>query len=796
MVISMDWLKEYIDLPGDAAFIAERLTRIGIEVERIVTLGGGFEGVVVGEIQALQRHPELERLWVARIATGNGQPHQVVTGAENISVGDRVPMAPVGARLADGRRLEMKAFKGVRSEGMICSARELGLGEEASGILVLDRQAPLGADLSQLYPRDTLLECEVPAARPDCLSHVGIARELAAATERTVRLPEMTLDPAAVGPPITGVPVDILDASLCRRYIARVVRNVRVGPSPQWLQRRLRAVGLRPINNVVDATNFVLMELGQPLHAFDLDRLSGPRIEVRPAPRGQLRTLDGEERPLLAGMLVIADAERPVALAGVIGGVDTAVTEATRNVLLESATFEGPNIRATSRVLGLRTEASIRFEKQLSPALAHAGAERACRLLQQVTGGEVGEGSVDAYPRPFVPRAVVLEEARLHRILGSEVTLGEGGEILKRLEFTVRLDAHRLEAEAPAVRLDINIPEDLVEEIGRIRGYDRIRGTLPGRRTPVRDFYVAQDFEEQVKAFLTGAGFDEVMTYPFTARRATLDIGIPGHRQRMLEIVKPVSADWDALRTSLLPGLLRTAVLNARVDVLDLSIFEVSRVFWPREEAGKQPEEPSLLALVETVPAGDGGSSKAALRHLKGVLERLRFDLARQAITFEAAACPGFHPARCALVREGQETLGVMGEVSPEVLERAGLSGRAVAAEVELRRFAGDATAQPQAVPVSRFPAVVRDLAVIVAATTPSADLTQVMRQGGGYTLTEVQVLDEYEGPQVGSGRKSLHFRLTFQARDRTLTHEEVRAALTQIDARLKARGGEIRGTI
>ncbi len=797
MMVSLDWLKEYVTLPGDAEMIAARLTAIGLEVERIVPLGGGFEGVIVGEVQALERHPRADHLWVARIHTGRGAVHQVVTGADNLAVGNRVPMAPVGARLADGTRMTTKTLRGVASHGMICSAKELALGEEAAGILILDPQAPIGADLKELYPADILLDCAVSTARPDCLSHLGVARELAAATDRGVTAPPAMLHPEQTGGSLGPVRAEIEEPALCRRYIARVIRDVRIGPSPAWLQRRLRAVGLRPVNNVVDVTNFVLMEIGQPLHAFDLDRLAEQRIIVRRARPGEgLRTLDGVERALNRDMLVIADAVQAVALAGVVGGSETAVTDATRRVLLESATFEGPNIRATSRALPLRTEASIRFEKQLSPALALAGAERACRLLQEVAGGIVVAERVDAYPRPHVPPTVSLEGARLHRLLGTGVSLAEGGRILERLGFQVRVEADRLDAIPPAVRLDVNIPEDLVEEIGRIRGYEHLRGTLPGRRILLRDLFTDQNLDERAREVLVGAGFDEAVSYAFASRRRTPPIGIPGRPERMLEIVNPLSADWDALRTSLLPGLLRTAAANARVDVTPVRIFEISRAFWPRAQAGKQPDEPLLLAILDSEMGQDAEHAKGILRQTKGVIERLRVELARRPVTFEPRVCPGFHPGRCAVLREGDRVLGVVGEVHPDLVQAQDLPGRAVAAEIDLLAFAGGGTAQPEVQPLPRFPAVVRDLAVTVPRQALSRDLVQVMRNAGGYTLTEIQILDEYEGPQAGAGRKSLQFRLTFQAPDRTLTNEEVNATLEGIARRLEADGAEIRGTI
>jgi phenylalanyl-tRNA synthetase beta chain len=795
MIVSLDWLKEYLDLPGDAAFIAERLTAIGVEVEHIVALGGDFEGVVVGEIEALERHPNADQLWVARVHTGEGRRHQVVTGAANVAVGDHVPVAPIGARLADGTVMKARMLRGRESQGMICSTAELRLGTDASGIMILDRQAPVGADLKSLYPPDTLLECEISPGRPDCQSHLGIARELAAATGRSLRLPETAVDSKNTRAAGAGVPV-ILVPDLCRRYIARVIRNVQVAPSPPWLQRRLRAVGVRPINNVVDVTNFVMLEVGQPLHAFDLDRLQGPRIEVRPARAGErLKTLDEQDRALQVSMLVIADAGHPVALAGVIGGLDTAVQNETKNLLLESATFEGANIRATSKALALRTEASIRFEKQLSPTLAEMGADRAARLLQEVGGGTVEE-AVDQYPRPFTPPAVKLDVRRLHRMLGPDVTLEESRQILERLEFTVKVIAGGLEAHGPPFRLDVNVPEDLVEEIGRMRGWERMHRTLPGRRTPLRDLFVPQDLEERIRALLVGAGLDEVLTYAFTSRTRTPAIGLPGRPRRVLEIVKPVTSDWDALRTSLLPGLLKTAEANQRVGLAEFRIFEIGHAFWPVRDVGQQPDEPLLLACLETVPTPDPLAAKVALRRLKGVLERLRWELTRRPLTFEPAVVEGFHPGRCALLRDGQEVLGVLGEVHPDLVRAQGLAGRAVTAEVRVPEFSQAGRGLAHAQPLPRFPAVERDLAVFVPNQTLSADLVQVMQKSGGYTLADVQIVDEYEGPQAGEGRKSLAFRLIFQAPDRTLTSEEVNAALGRIAGQLKAGGAEIRGTI
>jgi phenylalanyl-tRNA synthetase beta chain len=445
--------------------------------------------------------------------------------------------------------------------------------------------------------------------------------------------------------------------------------------------------------------------------------------------------------------------------------------------------------------LGKRTEASIRFEKQLSPALAELGADRAARLLHEVGGGTVEE-AVDQYPRPFTPPAVNLEATRLHRMLGPDVTLEEGRQILERLGFKAKVADDRLQAHGPPFRLDVNIPEDLVEEIGRMRGWERMHRTLPGRRTPVRDLFVPQDLEERIRALLVGAGLDEVLTYAFTSQTRAPAIGLPGRPKRVLEIVKPVTSDWDALRTSLLPGLLATAEGNHRVGLAELRIFEIGHAFWPVHDVGKQPDEPLLLACLETISTSDPPSAKAALRRLKGVLERLRWELTRRPLTFEPAVVEGFHPGRCALLRDGQEVLGVLGEVHPDLARVLGLAGRAVAAEVRVPEFSQGGRGLPRAQPLPRFPAVERDLAVFVPNQTLSADLVQVMRKSGGYTLTDVQTVDEYGGPQAGEGRKSLAFRLIFQAPDRTLTSEEVNAALGRIAGELTAGGAEIRGTI
>jgi phenylalanyl-tRNA synthetase beta chain len=783
VLFSLSWLRDYVDLP-EVSQVAERLTRAGSEVERIREQRVDFEGVIVVRVEELRPHPNANKLQLARVFTGKGQL-EVVTGATNLSRGDLVPLATNGARLGD-RRIGSQSFRGVRSEGMLCSAIELGLGDDAAGILILDRGLSPGEDLAKLFPADTILEIEIKSNRPDLLCHLGLARELSALFEEPLHPPAT----AATAGSVAKVDlVSLQAAGACRRFVARALNGVRVGTSPAWMQARLRATGVRPISNVVDITNYVMLELGQPMHAFDRSRLAGGSLLVRPARDGEsLACLDGRTRTLGPLDIVVADGEKAQALAGVIGGSESAVSEGTTEIILEAATWDPRRVRASSHRLGLRTEASSRFEKGLSPALGPPAIERAAALIAEFAGGVAAETN-DIYEQPLKPVEIELPSARIERVLGVEVPIQEAARILERLAFKVQNRDEGLRATPPEFRLDCVIPEDLVEEVGRIYGYDRVPSTLPGRRVEVRDLYQRLDADERARDVLVGAGFDEAVTNSLVSSSLTLDLRLPAAAPAVVRLENPMAENRDALRGSLLPGLLEALALNSRQDQPSARLFELGSVFWA---AGEKVDEPRALGIVAHVPGG-AEASLTALRELQQVLQLLRERLAFATTEFEPASPPGFHPGRTATVVAAGTSAGLIGEVHPKVLSAVGLSGRVVAAEVLFDHFIDSARKDPRAHPLPRFPGIRRDITVVVHGHLGAAELMQVMRRLGGYTLREIYMLNEYRGAQLGEDARSLSFRLHYQADDRTLTNEEVAASHQRILEGLKQINAEVR---
>jgi len=784
VLYSLSWLKDYVDLP-ELSLVVERLTRAGSEVERVLERQVDFEGVVVALVEELRPHPNADKLQLARVSTGK-EKLEVVTGATNLSVGDLVPLASTGARLKD-RRIGSQTFRGVRSEGMLCSAIELGVGQDADGILILDRGAVPGEDLRALFPADTILEVEIKSNRPDLLCHVGLARELSALFQQPLRAPA-TRPPA--GKDEGGNLVRLEGVGVCRRFVAQALRSVRVGTSPAWMQARLRSVGVRPISNVVDITNYVMLELGQPLHAFDRKRLAGGSLLVRMARDGEsLACLDGRTRTLGPLDVVVADGEKAQALAGVIGGSESAVEPGTTDIILEAATWDPRRVRASSRRHGLRTEASSRFEKGLSPALSRPAIERAAALIAELAGGVPAE-LTDLYEQRLVQVDIDLPAARVERVLGVTIPVEEAAKILEGLAFRVRGRDDGLSATPPEFRLDCVIPEDLVEEVGRIYGYDRIPSTLPGRRIEVRDLYQRLEADERAREVLVGKGFDEAVANSLVSSAGSLELRMPAAPEGLVRLENPMAENRDAMRASLLPGLLEALSLNSRQDQPSARLFELGSIFWT---AGEKLEELRALGIVAHVAGGGAENSLTALRELQQTLRLVRERLAFSATEFEPTAAPGLHPGRAAAVLAQGASVGLAGEVHPSVLAKLGLGGRAVAAEVLFDRFIASDQGDPRAHPLPRFPGIQRDLTIVVRDHLGAAELMQVIWRLGGYTLREISMIDEYRGAQLGKDARSLSFRLRYQADDRTLTNEEVSASHQRITDGLKQINAEVR---
>jgi len=787
MKVSYEWLADFVDLdgvtPNDAAAV---LTRLGLEVENLTVVD--LSQIIVGKVLEQIPHPKSRNpLWVHQVDLGD-HVEQIIAGAPNAIPGSLVPVAMPGVTVPNGKLVKDMNIAGYKARGMLCSAEELLLGDDHSGILILDSGKP-GDSLESVIPSLVTMDIEVTSNRPDCMGHLGVARELAAGLDRPMKVDFMPAFTGTANPPGRDlVKVSIEEPDLCARYIGGVIKGVRVGPSPAWLQRRLRACGVRPINNVVDITNYVLLEYAQPLHAFDLTKISPAEIRVRGARAGEkLLCLDGIERELSAEMLVIADSRKPVAIAGVIGGEETAVTEATTEILLEAATFNGSSVRQTARELGLRTEASSRFEKGLPAELALAGARRAASLIAELAGGSVHREWADVYPRPQEPVRVRLRPALVDEILGLHVPLEEAESILKRLNFHVRaLEDGEWDVLPPVFRLDVTIPQDLVEEVGRVYGYDRIPPTLPGHR---HDRWIPSAPSigrrlDEAREVLAGAGFTETWNPALVSGRVLESLRVDAHAMR---VSNALSDDMNTLRTSLLPSLVGVVALNRDRGRQDVRVYEIASAFLaPVDDKSEPPDEPMRLGVVATTGAG-AEAGRAAFYAMKSVLDTSLAAVGAPPCTYQRGAQELFHPGRCAAVVLDGRLLGYIGEVHPTVASTFKIEGRLVAVEIDVEPVLAAARIN-RAQPLPRFPAIERDLAVVVEDHIAAGPLLATIKELGGEYLEQASAFDEYHGPQVPEGHKSIAFTLTFRSPERTLTDAEVDKVMTEIKLALQKR--------
>ncbi len=796
MRISYAWLKEFLGGLPPPADLAARLTMAGLEVEAVEAVGSEFSQVVVGRIEAIAPHPASDRLTCCRVSVG-GEPLPIVCGATNVREGDWVPVALPGATVAGGRRIEATAITGQVSQGMLCSERELGLGPDGDGILILPGPLPLGRPLQEALPlADHLLEIAVTPNRGDCLSHLGVAREVAALTGSRLTVPRrVPREAGEAGSRLAGV--QIADPDLCPRYVARVVWGVRVGPSPFWLRRRLETCGIRPINNVVDATNYVMLEVGQPLHAFDLTLLKERRVVVRRARSGEhLTTLDGVTRPLTPGMLVIADAADPVAVAGVMGGAATEVRPDSTDLLLESAIFDPLSVRRTAKALGLTTEASYRFERGVDPGGPAAALDRVARLIQETAGGTVAPGLLDARPVPFAPRRLTLRLPRAAAILGTPVEAATARTILRGLGFTVRRGGGTsLTLVVPSWRPDVTREIDCIEEVARVQGFEKIPASLPASRAVTPTRLQTQRLEALVRRLLVAAGYQEVVNFPFTRENVFDTFALPpGHPLRdAVRIRNPLGGGETLLRTFLLPALLQDLLTNERRGIRSAWLFEVAHAYRPMP-GERLPREERRLAAVAMGTRGQihwsGEAGAADFFDAKGTLEALGRALGIALGFAGEAEAPYLHPGRQAVVLAGGEAVGLVGEVHPEARARLGLAGPPVAFEVDLDRLLRHAAPLAHYRALPRFPAVIRDVAVLVPVDLPAARVREIIEAAGGALVETVMLFDLYEGETIPAGHRSLAFSVAYRAADRTLTDAEVNAAHGQVLARLQTELG------
>jgi phenylalanyl-tRNA synthetase beta chain len=825
MKVPLSWLRDYVDLPASVGKLAERLTLAGLEVAgaRVVGLPIPSElrvsqeetgpvwqrdKIVIGNILSVERHPNADRLTVATVDYGAEQPKAVVTGATNLKVGDsgqKVILALSGAVLFDGhadqkvlRELKPSKIRGIPSDAMVCSAYELGISDEHEGIIILHEDVPVGTPLAD-FMGDIVLDLDITPNMARCLSMIGVAREVGALTEKKICLPSHSFQ--ASGEPIQGqVQVEIEDPALSARYAALLLKGVKIGPAPGWMQRRLTYAGMRPINNIVDITNYVMLEWGQPLHAFDyellVNRAGGkpPTIIVRPGRAGEtLTTLDGVRRELTPDNLVIADTAGPVALAGVMGGAETEVSPSTTNILLESANFDFRNIRRTMKAFNLPSEASMRFSRGVHPEMVRPAAERAAELMRQHASALICSGIVDNYPAPSAPQIITLRMSEVRRILGMEFPIEEAARILTALDFQVeQTGTETLRATTPSHRLDIQAGSaDLIEEVARIHGYDRSPATLLEEQLPEQHTNRNVVLEEKTRDLLVNAGLHEVITYSLTEPERETPLGLPA--TDYVRLINPISSERVVLRHSVLAGVLQVTAANLR-HTNDVRLFEIGPVYLP-QPGEKLPQEPRRLAIVMTgrrLPAfwEDPQNDQPPLVDffdLKGIVETLTSDLHLPEVAYRAASATYLHPGKAAELLLRGESVGVFGEIHPKVAEAYSLGDRSVlAGEFDLEAILSAVPARYTYTPVPRFPRALRDIAVIVEATIPADRVVAEIRTSGGSLLRDVRLFDLYRGESIPAGKKSLAYALTYQADDRTLTDKEVDKAHKKIEDRLK----------
>lgn len=792
MKVSLNWLKEYVEIRMDLKELIHLLTMGGLEVESATSTGQGFEKVIVAEIESIRRHPNADRLSLVKVKTPE-EKFSIVCGATNIREGQKVPLALIGARLPNGVEIKKSKIRGEVSEGMLCSEIELGLGQDASGIMVLDPEVALGANLGEaLGLSDTVLDISITPNRPDCLCVIGIAREIAAFTHQRLSYPVLSL--TEKGDEIyRRTAVSLLDPDLCPRYVARLIEGVKIGPSPHWLKNRLEKVGIRSINNVVDVTNYVMMEYGQPLHAFDFDLLEEGRIVVRRARRGEeFVTLDGVKRKLDEEMLMICDGVKPVAIAGVMGGLNSEIRDHTRTVLLESAYFQPMNNRNTSRRLGFETEASYRFGRGIDYGGCLKAANRAASLIQELSGGRVVEGAIDAYPKPLQPRSIRLNVSHVNRILGTEIPAKQMRVYFENLELDVHEeDEQTLTVTPPSFRGDLEREIDLVEEVARLNGYDHIPLTLPKGSPSSAEMSREFLLEQKAKDLLIRHGYYEVITYSFIAPTSLngLHLTPEDPRRRGIPILNPLTEDSSVMRTSLLPGLMETLHYNLSHKNVNLRIFELKKVFLAQEGEKLPREIKYLTGLATGAEAELHWSSKMRpidFYDVKGCLEDLFESLQVRGVRYrKTEEIPFLHPGKSSSLKIGEEVLGYMGEIHPETLAHYEIASKVYLFEIDFDRMAAYAGEEKRFRSLPKFPAIFRDLSLVVEDRLEVEKVKQAIGELQEPLIEDILLFDLYQGPPIPQGKKSISYRIRYQASDRTLTDDEVNLIHEKIILRL-----------
>ena len=794
MKTSIEWLKEYADINVDAKTLADRLTMTGSKVETIEQKGNDIKNVVVGKILEIKKHPDADKLIVTKVDIGE-KIVQIVTGADNVHVGDIIPIAKDGSELPGDVKIKTGMLRGVESCGMMCAVTELGLniedypGQIEHGIMILPKEYEnfLGKDIVEvLNLREDILDFEITSNRPDCFSIEGLGRETAISLGEKFKNPRKNLakEVKKVNE-IEGLKVDIEAKDLCYRYMARVLKNVKIEESPDWMKRRLKACGVRSINNIVDITNYVMLEIGEPMHAFDINSVEGKHIIVRTAKDNEtITTLDEEKRKLDSSMLVIADEEKPVAIAGVMGGANSGITENTKTVVFEAAVFKRGSVRLTAKKVGLRTEASTRYEKGLSPEIALRAINRAIELAEQIGAGKAVEEVIDVYPEKEEQKIIPFEPEKVNNLLGMKISKEEMITILENLEIKVKGNM----LEIPYFRTDIERTADIAEEIIRIHGYDKLQSTLINEETTLGAKTKAQKLQDKIKELLVSKGFSEMYSFAFISpedfEKCKLD------SRKAIKIKNPLGEDYSLMRTSMMPTVLQSITTNYNKKNKEVSLFEIGKTYTDEQgniEKGGIPTETEKIAFATY-------GKNADFYIIKGIIENILeiSNIARYQI--ERAKTETLHPGKSAEIYVGKDSISKFGEVHPQILANYGINEKVYYAEIDLSKFVKYGKNNKKYTPIPKYPAVERDIALVVDEQIEVGQIENIISKKSKNILETAKLFDIYRNEKLGQNKKSVAYELIFRANNRTLTDDEIKNTMEAITKELQvALGAELR---
>lgn len=784
MNVPMSWLKAYTDIDCTTDEYIETITKSGTKVETVTNLGKDIQKVVVGKVLSIQKHPNADKLVITKVDVGGNEPLQIVTGATNLYEGAYVPVALNGSTLPNGVKIKSGKLRGVESQGMMCSIGELNLtlGDcpEAveDGIYIFPQEEKLGEDVKKIFGLDEdVVEYEITSNRPDCFSVIGIAREAAATFNKPLRLPEIKVKETAEGNVNDYISVEIKNPELCPRYACRVVKNIKIEPSPRWMRQRLKASGLRPINNFVDITNYVMLELGQPMHAFDIDTIDGSKIIVRNAKDGEeFVTLDGNKRILDSSMLVISDINKAVGLAGIMGGENSKVNPNARAILFECANFNGPNIRITAKKLGMRTDASASYEKGLDPNLVETALNRAVQLVEQLGAGEVVKGMVDCYPNKKEVWSVEYTPEGINKLLGTDISHQEIVDLLAKVE--VKADVNSNLAYIPTFRPDLQMEADLAEEVARLYGYDNIKPTLAAGTPTVGKKSYSQKIEQIVSDTLISLGLCETMTYSFDSPKVFDKLKIPKDSplRKAVKISNPLGEDFSIMRTLSLNGMLQSLSTNYNRRNEEAMLFDIARIYLPKSvPVTELPEEKNQLTI--------GIYGNYDFYDLKGIIESLFETLGINNIAefSPETKLQYMHPGRTADISINKESIGYLGEIHPDICQSYDIGTKVYIAVIDMPKLIECSNLEREYKPLPKFPSITRDISMLIKEDVPVNSIKSIIKQKGGKYIEQINLFDVYTGKQIQSGYKSVAYSIVYRASNRTLTDEEVNSSMKKI---------------